>query len=126
MTPEQVDAVARGKVWSGQQAIGKGLVNRIGGLREALEEARRLARLPGDAPIVEWPEEDDSLLGVLLNLVGLKISTNDPLGMLPAAVLPFAQMLSPFMVFDPSKPLARAELIEELDGPAARGKEPDE
>ena len=43
-----------------------------------------------------------------------------------AAVLPFAQMLSPFMIFDPSKPLARAEFIEELDGPAAHGKEPAE
>jgi protease-4 len=126
LTPEQVDAVARGKVWTGQQAIGKGLVNRIGGLREALEEARRLARLPSDAPIVEWPEEDDSLLGVLLNLVGLKISTNEPLGMLPAAVLPFAQMLSPFMIFDAQKPLARAELIPELDDPGEHGKERDE
>ncbi len=73
MTPEAVDAVARGKVWTGQQAIGKGLVDKIGGLREALAEARRLGRLPADSPIAESPEEDDSLLGFLLDLVGFHV-----------------------------------------------------
>jgi protease-4 len=107
--------VARGKVWTGQQAIGKGLVDKIGGLREALEEARRLGRLPPDSAISESPDEDDSLLGFLLNLVGLHVST-DVLGSLPAAILPFARLLSPFLVFEPNKPLARAEFTEQIDG----------
>jgi protease-4 len=116
MSADAVDAVARGKVWTGQQAVGKGLVDKLGGLREALEEARRLGGLPPDSPIAESPDEDDSLLGFLLNLVGLHVRASDLTGALPAAILPFAQLLSPFLVFEPNRPLARAELCEILDG----------
>jgi protease-4 len=116
LTPEAVDAVARGKVWTGQQAIGKGLVDKLGGLREALEEARRLGRLPADAPIAEWPVEDDSLLGFLLDAVGVHLPLSELGTSLPAALLPFAQLLAPFLVFEPNKPLAHAEIGEETSG----------
>jgi protease-4 len=43
---EQVDEVARGRVWSGAQAHERGLVDELGGLREAQAEAARLAKLP--------------------------------------------------------------------------------
>src|SRR5438552_19053741 len=36
LTVDQIDAVARGKVWTGAQAYERGLVDRLGGLREAL------------------------------------------------------------------------------------------
>jgi protease-4 len=123
MTPAAVDAVARGKVWTGQQALGIGLIDHLGGLREALAEARRLGGLSSDSPIAEWPEEDDSLLGFLLNLLGIHISAKELAGTLPAAILPLAQVLSPFLVFEPNRPLARAEFAEEIDG---QGKEADE
>lgn len=123
LTPDAVDAVARGKVWTGQQAISRGLVDRLGGLREALAEARRLGRLPADSPIVESPEEDDSLLGFLLNLVGLNISAGSPLSSIPEMLLPMARMLSPFLVFESGKPLARAELVEETIV-SAEGQDP--
>ncbi|MFT3773897.1 MAG: S49 family peptidase [Minicystis sp.] len=123
MTPDAVDAVGRGKVWTGQQAIGKGLVDHVGGLREALTEARRLGRLPADSPIVESPDEDESLLGFLLNLVGLNISAGTPLTSIPEALMPMAQMMSPFLVFESGKPLARTELVEETIVPA-EGKDP--
>jgi protease-4 len=42
---EQVDAVARGRVWSGAQAHERGLVDQLGGLRAAQAEAARLAKL---------------------------------------------------------------------------------
>ncbi len=120
MSPEAVDAVARGKVWTGQQAIGKGLVDEIGGLREALAEARRLGRLPVDSPIVESPEEDDSLLGFLLDLVGFHLSADEAMSALPPALLPVARMLAPFLVYEPDKPLARAELGEESSSDVER------
>src|SRR5262249_47719412 len=62
MKPEAVDAIARGKVWTGEQASKIGLVDKLGGLREVLAAARERAHLPDDAPILELPEEDDSLL----------------------------------------------------------------
>jgi protease-4 len=112
MTPEAVDKVGRGKVWTGQQALGLGLVTKLGGLREALAEARRLGHLSADSAIMEGPEEDDSVLGFLLNLAGIKLGP-EPAAGIPQALLPMAQMVTPFLVFDAGKPLARAELAEE-------------
>jgi protease-4 len=116
MTPEAVDAIARGKVWTGQQAIDKGLVTRIGGLREALEEARRLGRLAPDAPIVESPDDDESILHFILDAIGFHLSTSADgaiTSALPAALLPFARLLAPFLIYDGSKPLALSEIAEE-------------
>lgn len=42
---EQVDAVARGRVWSGAQAMQHGLVDAMGGLQVAIEDAARRANL---------------------------------------------------------------------------------
>lgn len=44
-TPEQVDAIGQGRVWAGGTARQLGLVDRLGGLEEALAEAARLAKL---------------------------------------------------------------------------------
>jgi protease-4 len=45
MTPEQVDKIARGRVWSGEDAKGIGLVDQLGGLDQAIESAAKRARL---------------------------------------------------------------------------------
>jgi len=42
---EEVDAVARGRVWSGAQALERGLVDELGGLREAIADAAGRAGL---------------------------------------------------------------------------------
>jgi protease-4 len=41
MEPEEVRAVAGGRVWTGSDALDRGLVDGLGGLREAVELARR-------------------------------------------------------------------------------------
>lgn len=41
----QVDAVARGRVWSGAQARERGLVDELGGLQAAIDDAARRAKL---------------------------------------------------------------------------------
>lgn len=46
MEPSQVDAVARGRIWSGEDARARGLVDALGGLPEAVAEARRRAGVP--------------------------------------------------------------------------------
>ena len=51
MTRAQVDAVGRGRVFTGAQAIDKRLVDRLGGFDEALAEARKLAGLEADAGV---------------------------------------------------------------------------
>lgn len=48
---EAVDAVAGGRVWTGEQAKAHGLVDELGDLRAAIRKARELANLPEDAPV---------------------------------------------------------------------------
>jgi protease-4 len=43
---ERVDAVARGRIWSGEDALARGLVDALGGMPEAIAEARRRAGVP--------------------------------------------------------------------------------
>jgi protease-4 len=45
MTFAQVDAIAQGRVWTGSDAIKIGLVDKIGGLNDAIQEAARLAKI---------------------------------------------------------------------------------
>ena len=51
MSTSDVDAVARGRIWSGRDAAENGLVDRLGGLRTAAEVARGRAGLRADAPV---------------------------------------------------------------------------
>ncbi len=45
MTFAQVDAIAQGRVWSGSEAIKNGLVDKIGGLDDALKYAASVAKI---------------------------------------------------------------------------------
>lgn len=115
MTAAQVDALARGKIWTGAQAREVGLVDRVGGLREALETARALGDLPDDAPIVELPDEDDTLFGLLLDMAGVHASAAPVAGLaalIPRDLIDAARVLAPFTVYASDRPLARAEWFE--------------
>lgn len=50
MSHEQVDEIGRGRIWSGRDALDRGLVDELGDLHAGLAAARRLAALPADAP----------------------------------------------------------------------------
>jgi protease-4 len=58
LEPAAVEAVAQGRVYSGLRAKEAGLVDRIGGLAEALQTARELAGIPPDKQIrySEYPK----------------------------------------------------------------------
>ncbi|HRN60195.1 MAG TPA: signal peptide peptidase SppA [Chiayiivirga sp.] len=56
-TPEAIDQVARGRVWSGTQAEARGLVDELGGLHDAVAEAARRATLPSDGYRVQYVEK---------------------------------------------------------------------
>ena len=53
MTPDQVHPIAQGKVWTGRQALERGLVDEMGGLESGARKARTLAGLPDRAPMRE-------------------------------------------------------------------------
>src|SRR5690606_36550911 len=51
MTDEQVEAVAKGRIWSGERAKELGLVDELGGYATALRLAREEAGIPADAAV---------------------------------------------------------------------------
>jgi protease-4 len=68
----QVDAIGRGRVWTGAQAKARGLVDEHGGFLEALELAKRRAGLRPDEPadVVMLPQIRKSLVERVIGLVG--------------------------------------------------------
>jgi protease-4 len=44
-TPQEIDAVAQGRVWTGEEALRAGLVDALGGLDAAVAVARARARI---------------------------------------------------------------------------------
>jgi protease-4 len=45
---QYIDSIAQGRVWTGQQAKDRGLVDEFGGLDKAVEVAKQLAKIPAD------------------------------------------------------------------------------
>lgn len=54
-TLDAVDAIGGGRVWTGRQAFGHGLIDHLGSFEEAARKARELAGLHPLAPVVEVP-----------------------------------------------------------------------
>ena len=48
LTADQVEAVAKGRVWSGEDARKSGLVDELGGYDVALRLAKEAAKIPAD------------------------------------------------------------------------------
>jgi protease IV len=52
---KNLEEVAQGRVWSGLDAFKIGLVDKIGGMRDAATLAKKMAALPLDSPVVIYP-----------------------------------------------------------------------
>jgi protease-4 len=115
MTKEQIDAVGRGHVWTGQQAFERGLVDRLGGLREALDAARAAASLPADAPIAEMPRETESLLEMVIDAASPASRSPASIETLPPVLRGLARALAPLLVYRSDEPLARLEWVDAGD-----------
>jgi protease-4 len=50
-TPEKIDQIAQGRVWTGQQAKENGLVDEIGGLDRAIALAKQRAKISADSGV---------------------------------------------------------------------------
>jgi protease-4 len=60
MTQQEVEGVAKGRVWSGEDAKARGLVDELGGYEVALRLAKEAAKIPTEAPITltVFPREE--------------------------------------------------------------------
>jgi protease-4 len=64
---ERVDAVGQGRVWTGEQALERGLVDRLGGLRAAVLLAKERAELAPDADVALVPYPEPKPLAVQIS-----------------------------------------------------------
>ncbi|WP_291912020.1 signal peptide peptidase SppA [Chitinophaga sp. CB10] len=72
LPPAIVDSIAQGHVWSGTQALQLGLVDRLGGMDDALASAAKMAKL-SNFKITEYPDVKPSVSRLLRNM-GDKVS----------------------------------------------------
>lgn len=63
---EQVETVADGRIFSGQQALELGLVDQLGNLQDAIDTAAKMGGIEGKPEIVQIKEREFSLLALLL------------------------------------------------------------
>ncbi len=68
-TPEKIDAVAQGRVWTGEQAKERGLVDRLGSYQDALKSAATRAKL-GDSYRVAYIEREPSKFDKFFTMFG--------------------------------------------------------
>lgn len=115
-TMEIVDKLGRGRIWSGTDAKHHLLVDRIGGLYDAIDRARVLGRVPADIRVFHHPKPPGSVIGRLFNLLQSKVNfkgslarsqgplerifTRTSIGRLLRSLVPFAEQ-------DPDRPQAR-------------------
>jgi len=72
MSVDQMETVAQGRVWSGQDAFSRGLVDSVGGLSQALAIAKQKANIPKDKKIqlVEVSKPSPTLPEILSGIGG--------------------------------------------------------
>ncbi|HEY5776641.1 MAG TPA: signal peptide peptidase SppA [Xanthomonadales bacterium] len=83
---EEIDEIAQGRVWSGEQAVERGLVDKTGSFQDAIKASARIAGL-GDSYQIEWIEPEQSALDRLVMdfmsgaVSKLNISVSKPVGL---------------------------------------------
>lgn len=113
MTPAQVEAVAKGHVWTGQQALEKGLVDKIGGLNLVLDDIAKESGLASrNALTIHYLPRVENPFDIFFGLLGEQASLSGAgqfsavlkAGMTAARISSQISVLrsSPQMVYDPS------------------------
>jgi protease-4 len=86
---EAVRKIARGRVWTGEQALERGLVDRLGGLWDAVDEAKRAIGLDAEADVALVPFPRPKPLGEelaeALGGAAARVSSVGPFPLPPAA-----------------------------------------
>jgi ClpP class serine protease len=108
---QKVDGIAQGRVWTGEQALERGLIDELGGLSEAVLRAKQALGFDADADVALIPyPEADSLTDQLtdtLRRISLEVVPDSPLKGLAERVQTWfdaapvgAPVLVPPFVFD--------------------------
>ncbi len=105
-TPEKIDVVGQGRVWTGNQAKDRGLIDRTGSLGDAIKSAASKAKL-GDDVRVTYVEVERSRFEKLLSQMGgaqIEMWIHSMIGNAATNVLPIAAV--PSAALDAQRDLA--------------------
>ena len=101
MTDEEVDAIGQGRVWTGDQAVKNGLVDKIGGIKTAINMVKKMCGIPeGQAVYVRRLPRQKSLLDRLLS-DGLSVKNSSLLNFLPSNQRSYFQGYLYFKNYEP-------------------------
>jgi len=70
LDPEFVNEIARGRVWTGTDALKLGLVDKMGGLEDAIAYAAEQAELGNDFRLRDYPEQKEFIQQLMEELTG--------------------------------------------------------
>jgi protease-4 len=107
-TPERIDAVAQGRVWTGKQAKALGLVDELGGMDRALAIAKERAKIAANTEVelVVFPPKK-SFLDVVANPLGRSSDSAALTSLLgPRNARAVETMTAPLRLFRRGEPLA--------------------
>ncbi len=94
---EEIDVVAQGRVWTGAQALERGLIDQLGSYADAIKAAAQLAKLEGEPRLIyieREPGKLDKLLASFADAMAPAISTavREQLGFSAALPAPLQQL----------------------------------
>ena len=113
----KVKEIARGRVWSGKEAVKIGLVDRIGGLESAIAYAAKEAKLEPDWQLEEYPQQNRFETELVQRLFDVKtLESGLEAEPLTAEFLKFRQELAILQSFnDPNGVYARLPFSFEIE-----------
>ena len=97
LKPEQVEAAAKGQIWSGADAKARGLVDELGGLAMAIRLAKQESKLAQETAValVAYPSEEERWQAFLGEFMGSGAAAAVPApGLSDTALLPGARALA--------------------------------
>jgi protease-4 len=107
-TPKEIDELAQGRVWTGQQAKARGLVDELGGLERAVAVAKARANIPADSDVrlVTFPPRKTFFELISESMSGAGEAAFMPSGLSAAELSALRALRGPFALFRRGEPLA--------------------
>ncbi|CUU24238.1 protease IV [Duffyella gerundensis] len=91
-TPQEIDQIAQGHVWTGSDAKANGLVDALGDFDDAVDKAAALAKL--SQPQLSWYQDEPGLVDMMLNQVDASVRATLPAAVQALLPAPVAEVMS--------------------------------
>ncbi len=91
-TPQQIDQIAQGHVWTGTDAKANGLVDELGDFDDAVKKAAELAHIT--TPVLDWYQEQPSFFDQVLDQMSASVSAVLPVSVKALLPAPLVEVMS--------------------------------